>query len=595
MNTITPNILSAMKRDLVVQAIALFILLLGNISILQAQPNMNVNKFMQMSKDKKDVAASSTFNSTGIQSKGSTFFVDTGGDLDKELTRSYDKDAVGNFSIEVKSLPKKFATLAISAYDTDEERGELVLIYLNDQKLGKLAGTDNVWNTTVFTIPKGVLKIGTNNIRFVVKDSSKSGVINWTSKLGWGQILLDGGASDAGNLSNVSHELNIEKGIVTVTSTVIAKKTGKFKLETTIFDAQGNALETENEEFDAKNGTENQHQHMIPFDLSLPTHYYKIVSNLFYKAEIVPGSYMWMQQTTLENNFQYVGSDFSLSINEPIEDIIILEDADPIAIDLNNLFKISGLTDEQMQELEIALTVVNNNPEMSTTSTANNIVQFVALPDQHGTSILSIEGKLGTQIISYDVNIIIESVLDWDEYVKYNVYGAIGSSIVKGYDSQASVGIGLGITLKHLISGWEFLPGLKAGVEYIQYGNHSTTNEVDGVTYQTDLSINSLDSYVGLDFNIPSSWLSDDSVWSNIELSVKQGIGLISQTASSIADSSSQGIVTNNSPVSSTDIVISSAFGINYHLNSQWLFSGEWLSLGSDINTIKVSAIYNID
>ena len=165
---------------------------------------------------------------------GGTYIANKDGDLGKLLQRTETRNAVGKFVINVTgNLPEISATLSINAYDVDEERGEHVKLYVNKNYAGRLSGTNDSWNTTVFTLDKSWIRKGANEIEFEITDASKKGTIKWSGKIGWGQILIDGGAQNKGEIvkQSLAFEKKQRKTGTTLLTDVLSKVTGVFRLE----------------------------------------------------------------------------------------------------------------------------------------------------------------------------------------------------------------------------------------------------------------------------------------------------------------------------------------------------------------------------
>ncbi len=152
-------------------------------------------------------------------------------DLDKLLTGDLHSNLPIEVSFTLNELPTQSAYLAIKAYDVDEEGMEWDYVYINDDiykpmdksatgtadrnhphenekctltwndsNIGRLAGTDEMWNVTVLEIPLEKLVKGKNVISITVAQ-------DWNLEVDWMQLVLDGGAKDA-DLSGFSLQLN---------------------------------------------------------------------------------------------------------------------------------------------------------------------------------------------------------------------------------------------------------------------------------------------------------------------------------------------------------------------------------------------------
>jgi hypothetical protein len=198
------------------------------------------------------------------------------------------------FTIDVAAAPTQSATLTIRAFDVDEEQGELDQVYLNDVLLastrnsqGKLSGADNVWSSTALTVDlaahPGLIHVGANKVRIMVDQGGDPTA--WVVNVDWGQLVIDGGAADKGNVGTVAitgH--SIAAGTVTVnTSTVVHSITGgSYRLEVSIIDPNGNAGSVLTQDFTAQPNQDLTRLASPTYPLNGPTGTYTVVAQLFY-------------------------------------------------------------------------------------------------------------------------------------------------------------------------------------------------------------------------------------------------------------------------------------------------------------------------
>ncbi len=130
------------------------------------------------------------------------------GDMDYYLSNNASIYPI-EISFNLDQLPVESASIAIKAYDVDEESGEMDYVFINDSpagpgqagsSIGYLSGNNGIWNTTVLEIPLSKLQLGENTITITVTDW-------WCVQIDWVQLILDGGASDP-NISTFSISLD---------------------------------------------------------------------------------------------------------------------------------------------------------------------------------------------------------------------------------------------------------------------------------------------------------------------------------------------------------------------------------------------------
>ena len=298
---------------------------------------------------------------------GASYLSEKGGDLGKLLQRTATKDAVGRFSIWISGeLPKTSAQLSIYAFDVDEERGETLSIFLNGAFIGKVSGTDNSWNTSVFEVRKELLVKGENKIHFVISDSSQKGTIKWSGKVGWGQILIDGGAAESGTIQGqiVSHKQEEENAKTHISTDVHAVTSGSFKLEVSMIDVEGNVVVAGTKDLTMKKGETTQISMDLVYSPSIPDGEYNIVTNLFFKK----GTSL-RQQDIRKHIFSYEKMrppQTELFVHKPLADVDVTEDALPLEIDLSPVFafKENETVIPAGQGLIVKSVLRNNNPNL---------------------------------------------------------------------------------------------------------------------------------------------------------------------------------------------------------------------------------------
>jgi len=283
---------------------------------------------------------SKDFAEEEIPSVPETYFADKGGDLNKKLQRKAKSDVAGSFSIIVDGeLPKKKVQVSINALGVDEEQGENIKVYLNDFLLGRLAGKNKTWTTTVFDAKLEWLLKGENNIRFVIGDSSKKKTTQWTNVIRWGQILSDGGAVNKGEVTEQKTKYTMnKKSVKAVTrTTILAKESGNFQLETAIIDLSGNMIAFSNTSFEMEEGQKIDKDTSLVYSKQARTGAYKIITNLFHQT-----GKMWVQQQSWEHAFAHFkgtgASDSSPKLVRPIKDIIVMEDEPIYSLNLKGVF-----------------------------------------------------------------------------------------------------------------------------------------------------------------------------------------------------------------------------------------------------------------
>lgn len=346
---------------------------------------------------------------------GGTYFTDKQSSLDIVTERTPTVDGVIEFSIEVdKGLPQKSVVLSINAYDVDEERGETNKVFFNGQYIGKLSGTNNSWNTTIFEFDTSYVKTGSNKVKILITDSSPSGRIKWSSKIDWGQLLIDGGAADQGNILGQIVKYNnqddqrfitAKEVIVTAVTDVAALASGDFRLETTMLDISGNAVVSTILNKKLTEGQTLELRPQLKYGKDLPTGTYRLTTSLFFKLRG-----MQVQQGVNEVFFEHFENkgktDPDILLKHSLSAVNVKEDALPVTIDLADLFidedtnrfekagKKIGLNSAKPQ-FEISLAVFkNNNPHLLNATIEDQKLTLMFLPDQFGEAVVTIRGTL---------------------------------------------------------------------------------------------------------------------------------------------------------------------------------------------------------
>jgi hypothetical protein len=106
------------------------------------------------------------------------------------------------FNILVPSLASfRRAQLGIRAWDVDDGGGpaappeclERDEVYFNGEFVGYLSGADEVWNTSIFEIDPSLIRQGNNLVQVYIDVDN----CLWCARVGWGQLVLDGGGRAA--------------------------------------------------------------------------------------------------------------------------------------------------------------------------------------------------------------------------------------------------------------------------------------------------------------------------------------------------------------------------------------------------------------
>jgi LPXTG-site transpeptidase (sortase) family protein len=213
---------------------------------------------------------------TAAAQGGATYFTDIApGNLDVYFCYpdfiEFDIDVTG-------SLPTASAYLTLNAYDVDEESGEVDHVWINGNFLGALNGNNDTWNTTIFNVPIGLVVSGLNTIRVQVTTTG------WCVEIDWGQLLVDGGAAEAADITSLRIDsYNIVGGTVdvVVSTTVEGFVGGTYRLEIALLDPSNNNIGTVFDTFTVSAGETVTRINTPSYPLSGGTGTYTIQAALF--------------------------------------------------------------------------------------------------------------------------------------------------------------------------------------------------------------------------------------------------------------------------------------------------------------------------
>ncbi|RKN74174.1 S-layer homology domain-containing protein [Paenibacillus ginsengarvi] len=122
--------------------------------------------------------------------------------------------------------------------------------------LGALSGNNDKWNTSVLTFNKDTISkigLGDNYVGITIhhyfndpRRNNNSPNTNWTMTVDWGQLVIDGGPMENGEISNTG--ISVNQGEIVVNTGFIPKVTGnKFSMEVNVIektkDGNGNEIE----------------------------------------------------------------------------------------------------------------------------------------------------------------------------------------------------------------------------------------------------------------------------------------------------------------------------------------------------------------
>lgn len=155
--------------------------------------------------------------------------------------------------------------------------------------IGALSGNDNKWNTTVLKLDPATIVSGNDyyvgiSIHHHYKNLTyfNSG---WVATIDWGQIVVDGGVQQNGEITKLN--MKVENGKVTVDTAFMPKNTGNFSIEANVVqknaDGSDNNLATDKKLFDgASAGTEQTWSNLVLSDSSIdPSKEYEVNIILF--------------------------------------------------------------------------------------------------------------------------------------------------------------------------------------------------------------------------------------------------------------------------------------------------------------------------
>ncbi|MDQ7014768.1 MAG: hypothetical protein Q9N68_00115, partial [Gammaproteobacteria bacterium] len=162
------------------------------------------------------------------------------GDLDRNVFWFEPAHPI-EFNINVVApLPTTSVYLTLRAFDVDEEAGEIDNVTLNGVALGFLNGANQVWSTSVFVVDPALIKVGANLVQITVG-------AGFFVKLDWGQLVIDGGPVDKGNIRSfsvidaVSDPLNAANIQVNTETIIDATAGGDYLFDVSVVDPNGNS------------------------------------------------------------------------------------------------------------------------------------------------------------------------------------------------------------------------------------------------------------------------------------------------------------------------------------------------------------------
>jgi len=200
------------------------------------------------------------------------------GDMDVDVV-SADGNHPIEFNIDITgNLPNDSALLAINANDVDEEDGENNEVYLNGALIGSLSGRNNFDSTSVFELPLNQVGFGDNLVQLNITGP-------WTTRVDWGQILVDGGSENDAALSDFDiTNYNVFAGVVTVdvATTVTVATTGNYRMELNVIDQNGENVELLSENFSANAGDTLTKAYSPTYSLTANDGVFKVEILLFY-------------------------------------------------------------------------------------------------------------------------------------------------------------------------------------------------------------------------------------------------------------------------------------------------------------------------
>jgi hypothetical protein len=191
-----------------------------------------------------------------------------------------------SFSLNVPAdkLPKESAVLTIKARDVDEERGEHDFVNVNGIRVGRLSGENEQDSTTSFVIDPTLIKAGINQIVINITDYGVPRNNFWNLKVYWGQLLLDGGAAEKADFSQLKIENFDKNGAivnVNVLAEVTAKQSGSYTIESNLIDPNGNNVGIKNTSFSLTQGQTKVARPVFTYPLSAGSGIYTVNIFLF--------------------------------------------------------------------------------------------------------------------------------------------------------------------------------------------------------------------------------------------------------------------------------------------------------------------------
>ncbi len=164
---------------------------------------------------------------------------------------------------------------------------------------------------------------------------------------------------------------------------------------------------------------------------------------------------------------------------------------------------------------------------------------------------------------------------------QFSYYGTYGSEAVADYETAANMGFGVALPMM------EFLPDLKAEVEYTQSATHSKAGSTSGIGYTTALDIVALNGYLDYKIRFPKSWVSAGSLIQKFEITVKAGQSIMGQKLKTTPDDTSK--ATANPAVTGVTLLVSYGASFGYHINETWAVNYERASIGSDVTINRLT------
>lgn len=263
---------------------------------------------------------------------GSTYYTDTDNennagsgvadnDLDASISRASGAHPI-EFNLRVTgALPTTSAFLTLRANDVDEEEGEQDDVYFNGVRLGKLSGTNDTWNTTAFEVPLNLVHAGNNKVTVDVDTSGDP--TNWVLMVDWGQLVIDGGAADKADATNVAITGYSISGLNVIMNTrvsIAVALSGNYRAEINLIDPAGNNTSVLSQDFIATAGQTVSRNFAPSYPLASGSGRYTIQAQLFYDAAGFP----------LQQDVETLSFDHATSVGPGFANATV--DASPTAI-----------------------------------------------------------------------------------------------------------------------------------------------------------------------------------------------------------------------------------------------------------------------